>query len=148
MSMSLGCFLSHSSSALDLKNRTVAIIATTESTTSSYPPRHLHEPLGKVHFPSPLHRYTGFESPTAISAFSTQVPLACSMTVTSLPVGVAGNRAKLIVTSGQVIFCSSRNEDRLFNDPEIGFIEILSDKRWINCEKTTFYFIPMVLGDN
>lgn len=65
------------------------------------PALHLQPPVGQVHFPSPWHRYDGV--PPTSSAWLTQVPVACSMLVTSLPVGVEGNLAKFTVTSGQTM---------------------------------------------
>lgn len=65
------------------------------------PALHLQPPVGSVHLPSPLHKYVGV--PPTTSAFATQVPVACSIIVISLPVGVALKWAKLMVTSGHVM---------------------------------------------
>ena len=70
------------------------------SVLASYPGLHRHPPPGRYQLPSPLQRYFGGESSTALA---THTPLACSIDVTSRPVGVAGNTAKLAVTSGQVM---------------------------------------------
>lgn len=68
--------------------------------SGSNPETHLHCPVGKYQFPSPLHRYEGTFSTTA---FSTHAPLRWTIDVISGPVGVSGNSAKLRTVLGQMM---------------------------------------------
>lgn len=65
----------------------------------SYPGRHLHPPVGRVQFPSPLQSNRGEESTT--TELATHCPSAGTIAVNSDPVGVSGKSPKLETTEGQ-----------------------------------------------